>query len=244
LLPQGRDGRRLALRYDCRMTQRISRTGYTRAERLSDAVVHVAGLALVLAAVPVLIVVTALVRGDAPAVAGVSVYAAGLVLMIGASALYNIAEGFRWGAARAWLLRRIDHAAIYLKIAATYTPFALISGHGLAVTAGVWLAALAGVALKIASPERFRWAALALYLGMGWAGVLAGGALLAALPWPVLVLMGTGGALYTLGVVFYVWDRLPFHLTVWHGFVLAASLVFYAAVLAAVVLPGAGGAPA
>ena len=226
------------------MSTRTSRTSYSRAERLSDAVIHVTGLALVLAAVPVLIVVTALVRGDAPSLAGVSVYAAGLVLMIGASAAYNIAEGFPWGAARAWLLRRIDHAAIYLKIAATYTPFALISGQGLAVTVGVWLAALAGVALKIAAPDRFRWLGLALYLGMGWAGILAGGALIAALPGPVIVLMATGGVLYTLGVVFYVWDRLPFHLTVWHGFVLAASLVFYAAVLACVVLPQGGGAPA
>jgi hemolysin III len=226
------------------MSTRMSRSGYSRAERLSDAVVHVAGLALVLAAVPVLIVVTALVRGDAPSLAGVSVYAAGLVLMIGASAAYNIAEGFSWGAARAWLLRRIDHAAIYLKIAATYTPFALISGHGLAVTVGVWVAALAGVALKIASPERFRWVGLALYLGMGWAGVLAGGALIAALPGPVILLMATGGVLYTAGVVFYVWERLPFHLTVWHGFVLAASLVFYAAVMVAVVLPESGFAAA
>lgn len=223
-----------------RMDIRMGRTSYSRAERLSDAVIHVAGLAVVLAAVPVLIVVTALVRGDAPAVAGVSVYAAGLVLMIAASAAYNIAEGFPWGAARAWLLRRIDHAAIYLKIAATYTPFALISGQGLAVTVGVWMAALAGVALKIASPERFRWLALALYLGMGWAGLIAGGALVAALPGPVIVLMATGGVLYTLGVVFYVWERLPFHLTVWHGFVLAASLLFYAAVMACVLIPGDG----
>lgn len=222
----------------------MSRMGYSRAERLSDAVVHLAGVALVLAAVPVLIVVTALTRGDGPALAGVAIYGAGLALMIGASALYNIAEGFPWGAARAWILRRIDHAAIYLKIAATYTPFALISGHGLAVTVGVWVAAVAGVALKIASPERFRWLALGLYLAMGWAGLLAGGALFAALPGPVIVLMATGGALYTLGVVFYVWDRLPFHLTVWHAFVLAASLVFYAAVLTCVVLLGAEGAAA
>lgn len=215
----------------------MARHVYSRAERLSDAVVHLAGLALVVAAVPVLIVVTALVRGDAASVLGVSVYGGALVLMIAASAAYNIAEGYHWGAARAWLLRRLDHAAIYLKIAATYTPFALISGHGLAVTAGVWVAAVLGVALKIASPERWRWAAIALYLGMGWAGLLAGGALFAALPWAVIVLMVLGGLLYTLGVVFYVWDRLPFHLTVWHVLVLAASLVFYAAVMVCVALP-------
>lgn len=215
----------------------MGRTAYTRAERISDAAVHLTGLALVAGAVPVLIVVTALTRGDAAAVAGVSVYGAGLALMIGASALYNISGGFGWGAAWSWVLRRIDHAAIYLKIAATYTPFALISGHGMAVTLGVWVAAVAGVGLKLISPERFRWVALALYLGMGWAGLVMGGALFAALPVPVIALMAIGGGLYTLGVVFYVWDRLPFHMTVWHVFVLAASLVFYAAVLTCVVLP-------
>lgn len=216
----------------------MPRTAYSRAERLSDAVVHVTGLALVLGAIPVLIVVTALTRGDAAALTGVSVYAGGLLLMIAASAAYNLAEGFEWGAARAWVLRRLDHSAIFLKIAATYTPFTLMSGQGLELTVGVWVAALSGVALKIISPERFRWVALALYLGMGWAGLLAGGALMAALPLPVIVLMGVGGTLYTLGVVFYVWDRLPHHMTVWHVFVLAASLVFYAAVLTCVVMPG------
>lgn len=218
----------------------MPRIAYSRAERASDAAIHLTGLVLVLGAVPVLIVTTALIRGDTAAIAGVSVYGAGLVLMIGASALYNISEGFGWGAARAWILRRIDHAAIYLKIAATYTPFALITGQGLAVTAGVWMAALAGIVLKLVSPERLRWVALGLYLGMGWAGLIAGDGMLAALPTPVIALAATGGALYTLGVVFYVWERLPFHLTAWHGFVLAASLVFYAAVLTCVVLTGNG----
>lgn len=220
----------------------MARNDYTRAERLSDAVVHLTGLALVIAAVPVLIVVTALTRGDTAAITGVAIYGAALMLMIGASAVYNIAEGFPWGAARSWLLKRLDHAAIYLKIAATYTPFALISGQGLAVTAGVWGAALLGVGLKIVAPDRFRWLALTLYLVMGWAGVLAGGALISALPMPVVVLMTAGGILYTMGVAFYVWDRLPHHMTVWHVFVLAASLVFYAAVMACVVLTTGTGA--
>lgn len=215
----------------------MGRHAYSRAERLSDAAVHLTGLALVLGAVPVLIVVAALVRGDAATVAGVSIYAAALVLMIGASAAWNICEGFSWGAARAWLLRRLDHSAIFLKIAATYTPFALITGHGLWLTLGIWAAAGLGIVLKMISPERFRLVSLALYLGMGWAGVAGGGALLAALPMPVVVLMAVGGGLYTLGVVFYVWERLPFHITIWHGFVLAASLVFYAAVLTCVLLP-------
>jgi hemolysin III len=133
------------------------------------------------------------------------------------------------------VLKRLDHSAIYMKIAGTYTPFTLISGQGLALTAGLWGAACLGILLKVAAPHRFRWAGLALYLGMGWAGVVAGGALLAALPVPVVVLMILGGLLYTSGVVFYLWDRLPFHNTIWHVFVLAASVAFYAAVTTLVV---------
>jgi hemolysin III len=199
---------------------------YSRAEYVSDAVVHVAGLALALMAVPALIVAAALLRGDAPTLVGTSVYGVALILMLGCSALYNMIRRPDWG----WLLKRLDHAAIYMKIAGTYTPFTLITGQGLALTAGLWGAALLGIVLKVADPWRFRWAGLALYLGMGWGGVVAGGALLAALPVPVVVLMGVGGGLYTLGVVFYLWERLPFHNTIWHVFVLAASAVFFAAV--------------
>ncbi|GAB1379329.1 PAQR family membrane homeostasis protein TrhA [Pararhodobacter aggregans] len=212
------------------------RTAYSKAEQVSDAVVHVAGLMLVLMAVPVLIVLTALYRGDAASITGVSVYGGALIAMILFSALYNIGETSGYGTAKEWLLRRLDHSAIYLKIAGTYTPFTLLSGHGVALTLGVWGAALAGIALKIVSPERFKWIALALYLGMGWAGVVAGGPLFAALPTAVLVLMAVGGGLYTLGVVFYLWRRLPFHYTIWHVFVLAASFVFYSAVLVFVLL--------
>jgi Predicted membrane protein, hemolysin III homolog len=212
------------------------RTVYSKAEQISDAVVHVTGLTLVLMAVPVLIVLTALYRGDAASITGVSVYGGALIAMILFSALYNIGETSGLGTAKEWLLRRLDHSAIYLKIAGTYTPFTLLSGHGMALTLGVWGAALAGIALKIVSPERFKWITLALYLGMGWAGVVVGGPLFAALPTSVLVLMAVGGGLYTLGVVFYLWQRLPFHYTIWHVFVLAASFVFYSAVLVFVLL--------
>lgn len=199
---------------------------------MSDAVVHVAGLAAVAGAVPVLIVLTALLRGDVPAVAGAVIYGGTLILMILCSALYNMVRDPGW----TWLLRRLDHSAIYLKIAGTYTPFALISGQGGALTASLWGAALVGVAMKLASPARFRWVALALYLGMGWAGVVAGQSMLAVLPGAVVVLMGVGGVLYTLGVVFYLWERLPYHNAIWHLFVLAATAVFYAAVVVQVVV--------
>lgn len=203
------------------------RPAYSRAEGVSDAVVHWTGLFAVAGAVPVLIVLAVMLRGDVAAVAGVSIYAAALALMILCSALYNSLGPPAWG----WFLRRLDHAAIYLKIAGTYTPFALLTGQGTGLVAGLWGAAAAGVAMKLAAPQRFRWIGLALYLGMGWAGVLVGGGLLDALPLPVTLLMLVGGLLYTVGVGFYLCECLRFHTTIWHVLVLAASFVFYAAVV-------------
>ena len=204
---------------------------YSWAEDLSDAVVHIAGLAVVCIAVPVLIVLAALQRGDLTAMVGTSVYSGGLIAMILCSALYNMVRRPGW----AWLLQRLDHAAIYLKIAGTYTAFVLLAGQGGMLALVVWAAAGVGVLLKAISPERFRPVALALYLGMGWAGVIGGGDLLAALPGMVVGLMLAGGAIYSLGVGFYLWQGLRFHYTVWHICVLAATLVFYAAVLVAVI---------
>lgn len=203
-----------------------TRFDYSRAERISDAVVHVAGFFAVVVAVPVLITVAALVRGDLTAMLAVTVYGLSLIAMILCSALYNMIHRPDWDG----VLRRLDHSAIYVKIAGTYTPFTLLSGHGLWLLGGLWAAAMAGVGIKLVSPARFRVLALALYLVMGWAGLLAGGAFLATLSPPVFVLILIGGCLYTAGVAFYLFDRLPFHYTIWHVFVLAASMVFYAAV--------------
>lgn len=207
------------------------RAGYSRAENLSDAVIHASGLTLALIAVPALIILTALLRGDLPAMLAITVYGLALIAMILFSALYNLVRAPAWQD----LLRRLDHSAIYVKIAGTYTPFTVLSGHGGWLLASLWAAALAGIGLKFLWPHRFRAAAIALYLGMGWAGLAAGGSLLAALPVPVAVLIVIGGLLYTAGVVFYLLERLPFHYTIWHLFVLAASFVFYAAVTVSVV---------
>jgi hemolysin III len=129
------------------------------------------------------------------------------------------------------IFRSLDHTAILCLIAATYTPFVLLSGAeatGLLIT--LWVAALSGAALRAFAPDRLKLAAIALALLMGWAGLIGGGELLAALSTPVMVLITIGGCLYSLGVVFCVWERLPFHYTIWHVCVLAASAVFYAAV--------------
>lgn len=208
------------------------RAGYSRAEYLSDLAVHLTGLATVTAAVPVLIVLAALLDGNTWQITAASIYGASLIAMIGCSALYNIFPHPEWE----WLLRRLDHSAIYLKIAGTYTAFVLIAGHGFALAAGLWAAAAAGISLKLVSPARWRGIGLALYLGMGWIAAVLGHGVFASLPSPVVWLIAIGGSLYTLGVIFYLWDRLPHHLTIWHVFVLAASLTIYAGVVVALVL--------
>lgn len=208
--------------------------GYTRAEQRADAAVHVIGVLGAIVAVP-LIIGAALLFGhdsDQPwAFVAVSVYGLAFLAMISASALYNLTPN----AGLNWLFRRLDHSAIYIKIAGTYTPFTLIPGQGLWLMMGLWGAALCGVVLKCLSPERFRWAALALYLGMGWVGVLILPQMLASLPLATVILIIAGGVVYTLGVGFYLSTRLLFHYAIWHVFVLAASFLFYAAVMVLVV---------
>ncbi len=203
---------------------------YSPAERRLDAAIHVFGLGAAILAVPLLIgaaLMRSVSEGSVDFLLAVTIYGASFAAMIGASALYNL--GLR--PSLDWLFQRLDHAAIYLKIAGTYTPFTLITGQGLWLLAGLWGAAALGVALKIFSPVRFRFLALALYLGMGWVGVLILPELAQTLPQATLILMVLGGLVYTSGVVFYLWSRLPYHFAIWHIFVLVASFLFYAAVM-------------
>ncbi len=91
-----------------------------------------------------------------------------------------------------------------------------------------------GYSLKLITPKRWKWLSIALYLGMGWSAVVLGWSIFAALPGPVISLVAAGGVLYTTGVVFHLWHRLPFHNTIWHVFVLAASFTIYAGLVVAV----------
>ncbi len=203
------------------------RPAYSRAERISDGVVHVLGVSSAVIAAPILIIMTVFYRSDPAAVLGASIYGITLVLMLTFSALYNMIEHDEW----AEFLRRLDHSGIYVKIAGTYTPFLLLSASqppGLLL--GLWSSATLGSVLKMIDPNRFRWFGLALYLLMGWAAVWAGQSMLAELLPLTLTLMIAGGLIYTAGVVFYLLDWLPYHNTIWHVFVLAGSGLFFAAV--------------
>ena len=207
---------------------RLGRRAHSRAERLSDAAVHVAGLAAAAITVPVLIGLAVAWHGSGPVVVGVSVYGASLIAMLLFSALYNTVPEGRWTAT----LRRLDHSAIYFKIAGTFAPFAALSGGpGGPLMTGLWGAALAGTGLRVLAPQRLRWLALGLYLAMGWVGALAGGAMVADLSAGVFRLMLAGGLVYTAGFAVYLAKALPFQTTIWHVFVLTGSVLFFAAVL-------------
>jgi hemolysin III len=205
------------------------RQSYSRAENRADAAVHVTGLGAAVLAVPLLLgaaLVRSVDQGGVTLFAAVAIYGLAFVAMIGASALYNL-----WSdGARSALYRKLDHSAIYLKIAGTYTPFTLIPGQGVWLMAVLWGAACLGVVLKLISPDRFRVIGLVLYLGMGWLGVVILPQMLATLPGASVALIVAGGLVYTFGVVFYLWTRLRYHYVIWHICVLVASFLLYAAV--------------
>ena len=201
----------------------------SRSEWRVDAVVHVVGLMCGVAACTTLAIV-ALPVEDPTVLLSLAVYGAGLFAMLGCSALYNLAGD----GPRKALWRRLDHAAIFVMIAGTYTPFLAIAiggawGTGLPVF--VWALAAVGVVLKLLDPGRFETLSIAAYLSLGWTILVAIDRLIAAVSLRALVLLATGGILYSAGVLFYRWHRLPYQRAIWHGFVLTAAACQYVAIL-------------
>ncbi len=199
----------------------------TRSEIAADAVVHALGVGFGLIGGPILIGLVA-ARGGGAEIAAVSVYVATLIAMFSCSASYNLIP---FASAKEWL-RRIDHSTIYLKIAGAYTPFAAVKlggAVGFGLLGAVWGAALVGVALKLFYPRRFELFSLVLYLLMGWAAVAVAGDVARSLEGLTMLLVVIAGALYSLGVIFHLWEKLPYQNAIWHVFVLAATAVLYSA---------------
>lgn len=200
---------------------------YARSERIADATVHGLAVGLSLTGTVVLIVYAALTAGGGTT-AAVAVYGALLTFSFIASTIYHFTP---IEAARP-VLRRIDHAAIYFKIAGTYTPLVVLIGSafGYVVLGVVWGLALAGAVVKLffwQNPGRF---GPVLYLILGWLGLALIWSLFPVLPLAAIILIGVGALLYTAGVAFFNWDNLKFAMPIWHGFVLTASACFFAAI--------------
>lgn len=203
---------------------------YSLGEEITHAITHGVGALLAAAALVVLVAVAA-VDGSVGHIVGGSVFGATLVLLYLASTLYHAIPA-RHPRAKG-VFQILDHGAIYLLIAGTYTPFALVAIPGVwgtSLLCAIWALAVLGVVLVSTPLRRYRRTSLGLYLVMGWFGVLAAGPLVRALPWTALALVLAGGIAYTVGVVFYARDRKWSH-AVWHGFVLAGSVLHFFAIL-------------
>jgi len=202
---------------------------YSTGEEIANSITH--GLGILLSIAGLVVLTTFASRfGNTWHIVSCSVFGATLILLYTASTLYH---SIRYPRAKT-VLRIVDHSAVFLLIAGTYTPFALVSLRGpwgWSLFGLVWGLAVLGIIFKVSLLSRWVLASVGLYVGMGWVGVLAIKPLLATVAPGGLALMFLGGLAYTAGVGFYIWHRLPYHHAVWHGFVLAGSIFHFFAIL-------------
>ncbi|WP_374708931.1 PAQR family membrane homeostasis protein TrhA [Nitrobacter vulgaris] len=201
---------------------------YDRSELIADGAIHVVGVGMGLGATTTLIVLTS---GSSASIHPVIVtgYALCLLSMLVFSAAYNLCPV----SPRKWLLRRFDQSAIYLLIAATYTPFITqFNDRDLAASllVAIWSAAAVGTVLRLLFPDRFERLSLVLYIAMGWSGIIVYDKAVASLSGSILTFIATGGVLYTLGVIFHLWKRLHYQNAIWHAFVLLGAACHFNAV--------------
>src|SRR5690349_444714 len=207
---------------------------YRTYELAADRIIHLMGTLAGVVGSAILVGIAADVADRATFSASL-VYSVCLLTMLGCSAAYNLASN----ASRREFLRPLDHAAIFLMIAGTYTPFTtcrLPGVWGIAMTAAVWTGAVTGAVIKLICPRGVERGSIVAYLALGWM-ILAGvRPMLSSVDAWTALLIGVGGMLYTIGVGFHLWRALPFHSAIWHSFVLLAAGCHYAAILHGVVL--------
>lgn len=198
-------------------------------EEIWHAITHGLGLALSIAGLTIMVAFAAL-SGSAVAVVSSAIFGVTLIILYGSSTLYHaithhdIKQRFQ----------QFDHASIYVLIAGSYTPVSLVSLGGVwgwTIFFVVWSVAVIGIVLKFAYPGRFEKLSLLLYVTMGWLIVIATKPLLASMESGGLWLLLAGGLSYTVGILFYLWERLPFNHAIWHLFVLGGSILHFFMVL-------------
>lgn len=202
---------------------------YDQIEERINSLTH--GVGAVFSVVGLIILITrAVSEGTIWHIASFSIYGISLVVMYFSSTLYHSIPNPRWKV----ILQKLDHSAIFLLISGTYTPFLLVNLRGAlgwSLFGVVWGITLVGLILKFSFISRWEGISVLLYLAMGWLAVLAGDQLVQKVEPSSLVLLMVGGVFYTVGVVFYLWRRLPYNHAVWHFFVLGGSISHYFAVL-------------
>ena len=209
---------------------------YTLSEEIANGITHGIGAMLSVAGLTVLVVLAA-IYGDAWRIVSFSIYGASLVLLYTASTLYHAIQ--HPDAKR--IFRIMDHAAIYLLIAGTYTPITLVNMRGpwgWSIFGFVWAVAIIGIIFKTMYTGRYDKISTAAYVLMGWICLIGLKEMLVAIPPGGLVWLVAGGVCYTVGVIFYAWQKLPFNHAIWHLFVLGGSMCHFFAILFHV-LPGA-----
>jgi hemolysin III len=197
-------------------------------EEVMNAVTHGIGTLLAVAGL-VLLIVLAYLHGDFWHIVSFSIYGTTLVLLYLASTLYHSFTNERVKR----IFKILDHSAIYLLIAGTYTPFTLVPLHGVlgwTIFGLVWGFAIIGIALKVFFTGRFKIISTLCYLGMGWFIVFAIKPLIDTVPALGMTWLLVGGLFYTLGSIFYLWKRIPYNHAIWHLFVLAGSISHFIAV--------------
>jgi hemolysin III len=206
-------------------------------EELANSITHGVGIVLAVAGLGVL-TAFASIFGNVWHIVSASVFGGMMILLYTASTLYHSARNPRVKT----FLQALDHCAIFLLIAGTYTPFTLVSLHGpwgWSLFGVIWGLALLGIVFEMTPFRRYRAVSMGLYLGMGWSVLAAVKPMLAQVPFGGLVLLLAGGLAYTLGTGFYVLRRLRYHHAIWHLFVLAGSILHFFAILL-YVIPVAG----
>lgn len=202
----------------------------TREEETANWITHGIGLLLSIAAFVLLIVFSSL-HGDVWHVLSFTVYGFTLVVLYAASTIYHAVNGEVWKER----MKRFDHAAIYLLIAGTYTPFMLTQLRGpagLTMLAIIWVLCIAGAILKLLPKGRIHPAvSTSGYVLAGWLVLVVIEPLVAAVPRGGIYLLVAGGVSYTAGIIFYVWHKLRFHHAIWHAFVMGGSICHFLAVL-------------
>ncbi len=211
------------------MANKLLAQGYTLAEEIANSVSHGVGLIFGIVGLVLLLVQAGDVGADVTATTSYSLYGGSMILLFLASTLYH---AIPHPPAKRWL-KKLDHCAIYLLIAGTYTPFLLVGlasplAKGLMVV--IWGMALVGVIFKLAFAHRFEVVSLITYLTMGWLSLVVIYQLAQRLPVGGLTLLAVGGLIYTVGVIFYACNRIPFNHAIWHGFVLGGSLCHFLAI--------------